>query len=130
MRATLHEKYQLVDVMSILGVDIAWLADETGLCVDATRRAVLGGTVRTHIETAEAIAKALGMHLEEIDWPSGITLLGRPPFTGRPLQRTSHLVADLHEKSRIPSCEEHFLALSAAGNCSYCEAEAAQAIRA
>ncbi|UTX51124.1 hypothetical protein KI440_02870 [Candidatus Saccharibacteria bacterium TM7i] len=114
------ERYPIAVAMGVLGVDVPWLVQETGLNHNVVRRAMMGGKKRIKYDTAYLIADALGMGIEELQWPSGLTHLGRPPLTG-----TGTLSYSVPSVPR-PSCPEHFILLSSAGNCSYCEQQAAE----
>ncbi len=88
------------------------LADKAGLDHEAVRRAVMGGAVRTNLSTADCIARALELTIDDIAWPSGLTHVGRPAQTGRPIKGVSSTAL----------CPEHHLFLSLSGECSMCAA--------
>lgn len=72
----------LPKVLEILEVDIKWLTRESGLDHSVVRRAVMGGKMKTNITSALSIASALGMEVSEIEWPCGLTNVGRTAHTG------------------------------------------------
>lgn len=107
------EKVTPIEAIGLLGVDAQWLARRTGLNINAVMRALMGGHQRIHEMTAELIAEALGRRVCELEWPSELTHLGRPPLTGGYNQRHQQL----REVNSV--CEEHFLIMQR-GYCSYC----------
>lgn len=76
-------KYSLGHAMAVLGVSRAWLAQHAGVCADTIGR-LLSDTnpYAVQDEVAHRVAGALGMTVEEIEWPHGISQLGRPAGTG------------------------------------------------
>ena len=81
---SLPAKLPLAEAMATLEVTVQDLKCMTGLNTNTVRRAVMGGRVKTNITCAERIADALGMTINEINWPSGLTYVGRPALTGVP----------------------------------------------
>lgn len=82
MALVIAKTYPLPEVLDLLDVSIKQLTSETGLNHSVVRRAVMGGKVKTHITSAQLIAKALGMEVYEIEWPCGLTDTGRQALTG------------------------------------------------
>lgn len=81
------EKYELKDVLSILDITISGLAAMAQLSFDPVRRAVMGGSKAINYTTAEAIAAAVGMNVNEITFACSLTDAGRPAHTGKPFDR-------------------------------------------
>lgn len=106
-------QYTPLEAIDILGVTPQWIVQTTGLNINAVMRALMGGRKRIHEQTAELIARSLGMTVGEIAWPQELTHLGRPPL--------SHALASTRPQERISdeSCDEHFLVMYG-GLCSYC----------
>lgn len=94
------EKYELKDVLSILDMTISGLATTARLSFDPVRRAVMGGKKAINYTTAEAIASAVGMGVNEIVFACELTDAGRPAHTGKPVTRQH---ADLQQEL-CPSC--------------------------
>lgn len=105
-------KMNIRDAMYVMGWSIERLARESGIDVNTVRRAVLGGKIKTNYTSAHAIARALGVKVSDLEWPSGLTEVGRPAQTGRPMTHVRHD----HEQF----CPTHHLQLSRSGECSLC----------
>lgn len=68
--------------LEILGITMADIVSQTGLGDQSVSRAFMGGKVRTNTKTAQLIADAMGIPMDQLEWPSGLTHVGRPPLTG------------------------------------------------
>ena len=67
-----------------------------------------------HCDTAQSLAAALNYKVNEINWPHGLSDLGRPPHTGATITRKQSPVVN-HKV-----CKEHFIELPITGECSFC----------
>ena len=67
----------------LFGWSVDDLAAKSGLSVNAVRNAE-NGACATNAGTAILLAKALGLSVDEIHWPLGLTDRGRRPLTGKP----------------------------------------------
>ena len=114
-----------LEAMEILGVDMSWVVEATGLNYNAVRRAIMGGRKKIHQETANLIANALALGLHEVAWPNDLTHLGRPPLTGG---HANYRRPDEWRLGKV--CEEHFILLSVSGECGYCDVTQEVAMRA
>lgn len=104
------------EALEILELTPHDLVAMTGLGFDAIRRAVMGGNKRTNLGTADLIARALGVSVRELDWPSGLTHEGRPPLTG------GSYTVHTETNDRYCSNPEHNLLLPLSGVCALCAA--------
>jgi len=135
----------VAEALEILELKPTDLVRMTGLGINAVRRAVLGGKKRTNIRTAKLIADALGLKIEELIWPAGLTDKGRPPLTGGTYtvgasapkfklsagtdDKPSELRGDEDIPVRVKKrhfeekyCTEHHLLLPLSGVCGQCAA--------
>lgn len=108
----------IAEALDIMGMTANQLAHEAGVNVRTVMRAMVPGEVggnkfSTNYTCAEAIAAALGLHVHEIKWANGISYVGRPTQTGRPVSASHHHLQD-------ELCPQHFLVLSASGQCGMC----------
>lgn len=74
------------DAVYANGWTIQDLVRETGLNENAVKRAVIGGNHQINYTVADAIARALKISVNELEWPNKITHLGRHAHTGRPIE--------------------------------------------
>lgn len=105
----------IAEALDILGWTAHRLAVKAGLHTGTVMRALIpGGTVKTNVTSAEAIARALGLYMEDIYWVNGLTHQGRPAETGTPLRvaERQHCTDDV--------CPVHHLALPATKVCDLC----------
>jgi hypothetical protein len=100
----------LREVLDILEVSIHQLTESTQLNHSVVRRAVMGGTIKTHISSAQLIAKALGMETYEIEWPCGLTDKGREALSGGSYTK--------HVKNSVSFCSNCTLQLPSSNICS------------
>lgn len=70
------------DAMYALDLTPVDIVRSTGLSMGSVRRATLGSGKRINVKTAQLIANALGMPIDEIEWPGPLTSAGRTPLTG------------------------------------------------
>ncbi|MGH7217988.1 MAG: helix-turn-helix domain-containing protein [Candidatus Microsaccharimonas sp.] len=82
MAPTVYSKITPIEAMEFLRMSLKDLVAKTGLSLDATTRAVRGSSKSINQGTAHKIADALGLNVLDIDWPSTLTKVGRPPLTG------------------------------------------------
>lgn len=72
---------------------------------------------KTNNVIAERIAEALGVAVNQVLWPRGVSYLGRPGGTGGKLIGITNSPA-----KAVPACELHWLELPASGICGECTA--------
>lgn len=90
MASSVETRRCLRDELKARGWKPTDLVRETGLGIDAVRRAIMGGSKRTNIRTARRIADAMGGKVDDFFWPAGLTHVGRPPLTGGSYARGTH----------------------------------------
>lgn len=97
----------------------AELVAETGLATSTILAIENGskGDAKTKDDVAYLIADALGMDVEEIQWPNGLTNRGRRPLTGKHLTRR-HSAQSGGVKEKV--CTQCFLVLPVSGICGTC----------
>ncbi len=107
------QQYTLEQARDILGITRRQLADQSGISWHAIWYIETGKSVcSTNQTVALALAETLGLEVNEIDWPRGISHLGRPAKTGKPIQGIATRV--------ISTCSIHNIALPASGECDDC----------
>lgn len=141
MAPTVRSKITPLEAMEFLHVSLKDLVTRTGLSFDATTRAVRGSNKAINRGTASRIAEALGLEVLDIDWPSALTKVGRPPLTGGSYNRGAGAAkkkscggmgqpmdgdefAIVSKKHVLPEAfctnPEHNLLLSVSGVCDLC----------
>lgn len=107
------KKYTVKDLMGQQNLTIKELAQRSGLSVGVINRALRPSRHKTNITCANAIAAALGVTVNDIDWINGTSDVGRSAHTGSPLL-----------KHRTPEstavCPIHFTTLPISGVCDDC----------
>lgn len=106
MSATVLQKRKLKELrekkkLSI--VSLAAKADVSESLIEMIEAGRPDGS-KTNRESARLIVKALklsgqSVEIDDIDWPNGLTDVGRPPSTGRPTTRTGPI-----NIAHCPSC--------------------------
>ena len=100
----------------MLGVSDADLMRESGISRTAILRIHAGkDPFKTHEGVASDLARALGVEVEEISWPNGLTHLGRPPHTG------TSITVNVNIKTSQPVCRQCFIELPLVGGCPTCD---------
>lgn len=109
-------KYTIADLLGIYDISAHDLAELAGVHTSTVMRAMIGGQMyKTNETSAEAIAEVLGVNVEDIIWANGLSHVGRPAHTGRPITTG---VGCLDESTL---CPVHRLVLPVATNrCDYC----------
>lgn len=95
------QQYTLAELLNILGISAHELAKMAKVHTATVMRAMFGGPFKTNVTSAEAIADALGVHVEEVIWPNGLSHFGRPAHTGGPMAKpaaypTEHELCPVH----------------------------------
>lgn len=107
-------KYTPAELLKLYGVSIAWLIQVTKLGHQSVHRAVYGdGEWKTNVTVAESIAEALGVTIDEVEWPNGLSNLGRPAHTGKPLKASQ-------DTAKLEYCPVHYIQLPVSGVCDMC----------
>lgn len=73
------QKISLEEAREAAGLTREQLAEEAGISESTIQRIETGSIHMTKDETAQCIADALGMRIDEIEWPNGLTNQGRRP---------------------------------------------------
>jgi len=89
MAPNVRSKTTPLEAMEFLRMSLKDLVTSTGLSLNATTRAVHGSNKSINHGTASRIAEALGLEVIDIDWPSTLTKVGRPPLTGGSYTRSA-----------------------------------------
>ncbi len=79
-----------------------------------------GGDFKTNIGVAELLAAALGLEVREIDWPRGLSHLGRPPKTGKRIMKRTFTITICEEveiTDDTPVCSDCNLTIPLVGVC-------------
>lgn len=111
------KKYTLREAQALLEVNNKTLSDMSGVSRTAIQRIHSGrkNPHQTNVRVAELLAEALGMSVNEIDWPNGLSDLGRPPLTGTPITVINVTVVTVN------CCDNCFIQLPLAGGpCPFC----------
>ncbi len=111
---TVRTRITVAEALDILGMTAVELARKAGLNTATVRSAMIpGGRFKTNDTSAAAIADALGLDVDEIEWANGTSHLGRNAQTGVPIAtRTRRLDVDM--------CDVHFVTLPANKVCDMC----------
>ena len=108
-----HSKLTVAEVLELLGVSIAEFATQAGLSKNTVALLVRqANTFKTNVTVAEAVAHTAGLDVTDINWPSGISHIGRPAHTGKPISATLTVTYE--------ACPQCFIALPATGVCDEC----------
>lgn len=119
------QKYTLKEARQVHGLSRQDLSVLSGIAALTIYNIEKEGVSKTHDGVAMALADALGLEVWEINWPRGLTHLGRPPKTGKPLTVRRTVTVTISEEvqitaSGVPICARHFIALPATGICDDC----------
>jgi DNA-binding XRE family transcriptional regulator len=118
------KKYTLKEARTLLGLSKRELSKESGISLNAINAIENGGAYKTNEGVALALAEALALEVHEIKWPRGLSHLGRPPETGKPITVSRTITLSLTEEITISSdqslCPRHFIVLPANGQCDFC----------
>ena len=106
------QTYTLEEARLIFDYDKETLSEKSGISISSINSIEIGGMYKTHVGVALALADTLALRIDEIEWPRGLTINGRPPKTGVPL--SAHLVIE------VQVCESCFMVLPATGICDDC----------
>lgn len=108
-------KWKLADLRELHGITRQELCEISDISLGVIRRIERGDDeYAVNERTAEALAEALACTVDEIDWPNGLSHLGRPPHTGRAIYHTHVTIIN------VAICEIHHLELSVTGVCFGC----------
>lgn len=109
------QQYTLADLLGIYDISAHELAKMAKVHTGTVMRAIFGGQFKTNVTSAEAIADALGVHVEEIIWPNGLSNFGRPARTGGPI------VKPVECQQEYTLCPVHNVVLpTASSRCDFC----------
>ena len=101
MITTTAKRYTLERIRSRLGLSQCKLSEMANVSIGAIRSIENGGYYKTNVEVAERISRALGMNIDQIDWPRGLSNRGRPPGTGKEIEITQHPTQPIY----CPRCQ-------------------------
>jgi len=104
--------YTLKEARDIHGLSQRALSELSGISTNTIGDIEAGGVFKTHEGVALVLADKLALEVNEIYWPRGLSKVGRPPLTGKPLAPNVFLVMQL--------CGSCFIALPATGICDDC----------
>ena len=81
---TTTQKYTVAEALEILEKTPQWLIDETELSPGVVYRTLDDSPIglKTHITSAEVIANALGLEVEDVRWHRGLSNTGRNALSG------------------------------------------------
>jgi len=103
----------LREIMNALDLSVDDLAELAGVHPSTVTRALIpGNQFRTNEMSAQAIADALYLSVDQIEWANGVSTLGRPAKTGVTTQKTA--------LRNVAACSIHFTILPATGICDEC----------
>lgn len=109
------QRYSIADLLGIYDISAHELAKMAKVHTGTVMRAIFGGQFKTNVTSAEAIADALGMNVEEIIWPNGLSNFGRPAHTG------SSITKVVQCKQEHILCPVHNVVLpTASSRCDFC----------
>ena len=120
------EKYTLKEAREILGFSKKKLSEDSGISMAAISAIEGGGAYKTSEGVALALSEALALEVYEIDWPRGLSHLGRPAKTGKPIGMsvkrvfTITVTEEVTVTSDRPLCSTCFTELPAVARCDYC----------
>lgn len=122
-------KFTVAELLEILDKKPKWLIKKTGLSATTIYRNLDDSPEyhKTQEAVAAAIANALGVSVNEIKWPRGLSERGRPAYTGKnqngncTTETTQISITVTVTRFVTPCCPIHHLQLSVSGNCSGCE---------
>lgn len=122
-------KLTVAELLEILDKTPKWLIKKTKLSPTTIYRNLDDSPeyCKTQEAVAVAIADALGVSVNEIKWPRGLSERGRPAYTGKnqngncTSETTQISVTVTVTRSAAPCCPIHHLQLSVSGVCSGCE---------
>lgn len=114
MAAVLTELHTIEQLRCARGLTATELARQAGVSINSIMRIERGSTsYATHESTAAALARVLGVSVNDIDWPRGLSMTGRPAQTGIPIGSLT--------RRTVPSvCPEHHIQRSVTGECPFC----------
>lgn len=109
-------KRTLQQIRESLKMSVGDLSDVSHISITAIQRIERHDPKgqRINNETAALLANALGVGVNEIEWPSALTHLGRTPLTG--IEITTKTV-----RRTAKFCDRHGLELPATGLCDQCQ---------
>jgi DNA-binding XRE family transcriptional regulator len=107
--------YTLKEAREILGLSKKDLSKASGISMASIRYIEddVKRVSKTNYGVALELARALGLSVEEIKWPRGLTNEGRPPKTGTPI--AAYVVI---RTALCPSCFMELPSSSICDNCS------------
>ena len=106
-------KLTIDDALHIMGWSVYRLAKKAGLHYATVARAMTpNGVYKTNETSASAIATALGVKVDDITWPNGTSINGRPAASGGSMSGPPH-----HDAL----CPVHSIVLPASKVCDMCE---------
>lgn len=114
-KLTLKETRQMLDMSK------AQLSEASGISLSAINRIEnwRKGDFDINEEAATLLANALACSVSEIEWPTSLSRLGRPPKTGVKLKCTT-TTTTITEVYEATLCPEHFVIPLPSGVCPHC----------
>lgn len=119
------KQYTLKEAREELGMTKRDLSRESGISMAAINAVENGSAYKTSEGVAKALAEALALEVHEIAWPRGLSHLGRPAKSGKPIIIRRTVTYSMTEEVSItsddPICPKHFTTYPRSGNCDLCE---------
>jgi DNA-binding XRE family transcriptional regulator len=121
---TTQQKYTLKQARELLGMSRRDLRKASGISLAAINAVEKGGQYKTSESVAEALADAVALDVNEIEWPRGLSHLGRPAKTGKPIVYKRTFTVSVTEEVTVtsdqPMCIKHFVTYPRDGECDRC----------
>lgn len=104
----------IAEALDALGWTVTDLATKAGVSASTVIRAMVpGDEYKTNVTSAEALAWALGLSVNQVEWANGISTLGRPAETGVPTGK-------VFKRRDNTICPVHYITLPNSNLCDMC----------